>query len=68
VAIDERIPTEHRWNGQLESNATPKGVSIVDNLGNARGQKADMTIAFEDVCFWHKADIGLSPGDVRFWG
>jgi hypothetical protein len=21
-----------------------------------------------DVCFWHKADIELSPGNVRFWG
>jgi hypothetical protein len=21
-----------------------------------------------DVRFWHKADIQLSPGNVRFWG
>jgi hypothetical protein len=21
-----------------------------------------------DVCFWHKADIQLSAGNVRFWG
>ena len=21
-----------------------------------------------NVCFWHKADIQLSPGNVCFWG
>jgi len=21
-----------------------------------------------NVCFWHKADIQLSSGNVRFWG
>jgi hypothetical protein len=24
--------------------------------------------AIVHVCLWHKADIGPSPGNVRFWG
>jgi hypothetical protein len=24
--------------------------------------------ATQNVCLWHKADIRLSPSNVRFWG
>jgi hypothetical protein len=24
--------------------------------------------AAQNVCFWHKADVELSPANVRFWG
>jgi hypothetical protein len=43
-----------------ERRATPKGVSFVDTLWDARSKKADRTIAFADLCLWHKADIALS--------
>ena len=26
------------------------------------------TVTRADVCFWHLADIQLSPANVRFWG
>jgi hypothetical protein len=31
-------------------------------------EKADLFAASHLVCYWHKADIQLLPGNVRFWG
>ena len=39
-----------------------------DATTSASAAKGNLNPAMANVCFWHKADIPITPMNVRFWG